>query len=458
MARAGGLPFLDGRDARRGRARGARTGRGAGLGALRAAFRRARRLDRDHSEDAAGPARLSRRRRLPRLLERPRHGRAGSGPLAVALSRRAGRRAWPCWRSRAPTSPTLRRRILAGARGTLRPRRCRLTASCAGRCCVIFDRTFAVTRALEGIAVAVAVLGIANALAASAVERRRSFGLLRAIGASGEQIRRAHAARSGADGVDAERRRPSAPEPRSRWLLLAVINPQSFGWTVALAVPWVRARRRHRPRPRRLVSGRDRPRADRRRGGSGGRRCRRSEMRLPAAACRCSCWRPRRPGADPVPARPRRARGRGARVVVLDRAPRGRGGRALRLPAHVLPAAGPAPRALRVVRSSREAGSSSTRRRTSLCRGSPAPRRRSSTCSTRTGRRARRTACNTSRVRTAVGELTLTLHPAKPPVLHGEGGISKKGPGANEYSRYVSITRLTATGTLRRAGGREPRP
>lgn len=58
------------------------------------------------------------------------------------------------------------------------------------------------------------------------------------------------------------------------------------------------------------------------------------------------------------------------------------------------------------------------------------------------------------RVRTAIGELTLTLAPVKPPVLHGEGGISKKGPGPNEYSRYVSITRLSATGTLRQDGGR----
>jgi predicted secreted hydrolase len=58
------------------------------------------------------------------------------------------------------------------------------------------------------------------------------------------------------------------------------------------------------------------------------------------------------------------------------------------------------------------------------------------------------------RVRTGIGELTLTLQPAKPPVLHGEGGISKKGLGANDYSHYVSITRLSAAGTLRQSGGR----
>jgi predicted secreted hydrolase len=50
------------------------------------------------------------------------------------------------------------------------------------------------------------------------------------------------------------------------------------------------------------------------------------------------------------------------------------------------------------------------------------------------------------------GELELTLRPAKTPVLNGPEGISRKGPGEKEYSRYVSITRLAAVGRLRRAG------
>lgn len=48
------------------------------------------------------------------------------------------------------------------------------------------------------------------------------------------------------------------------------------------------------------------------------------------------------------------------------------------------------------------------------------------------------------------GELRLTLGPEKPPVAHGDAGLSRKGPGAREYSRYVSITRLTARGTVKR--------
>jgi putative ABC transport system permease protein len=100
----------------------------------------------------------------------------------------------------------------------------------------VFDRTFAVTRALEGIAVAVAILGVANALAASVIERRRSFGLLRAIGGSRGQIRGAvllEALLIGSTATLAALLCGAA----FAWLLLTVINPQSFGWSVVPEVP-----------------------------------------------------------------------------------------------------------------------------------------------------------------------------------------------------------------------------
>lgn len=50
-------------------------------------------------------------------------------------------------------------------------------------------------------------------------------------------------------------------------------------------------------------------------------------------------------------------------------------------------------------------------------------------------------------------EIALELKPEKPPVVHGEGGISRKGAGESEYSRYVSVTRLAASGS-RKAGGK----
>jgi predicted secreted hydrolase len=54
------------------------------------------------------------------------------------------------------------------------------------------------------------------------------------------------------------------------------------------------------------------------------------------------------------------------------------------------------------------------------------------------------------------GELELRLLAEKPPVLHGEAGLSRKGAGRNEYSHYVSITRLAARGSIRRGSRAEP--
>jgi len=48
--------------------------------------------------------------------------------------------------------------------------------------------------------------------------------------------------------------------------------------------------------------------------------------------------------------------------------------------------------------------------------------------------------------------IPLRLAPEKAAVLHGEGGISRKGPRPDEYSRYVSIPRMSVSGTLDRGG------
>jgi putative ABC transport system permease protein len=130
---------------------------------------------------------------------------------------------------------TLRRRVLAAAEGRYA---LSITTNRELRREVlkIFDQTFAVTRALEAIAVAVSILGIANALAASAVERRRSFGLLRAVGAQKRQIRRAVLIEAGLTGLTGTAAALAAAAAFA-YLLLAVINPQSFGWTVVVNVP-----------------------------------------------------------------------------------------------------------------------------------------------------------------------------------------------------------------------------
>jgi predicted secreted hydrolase len=45
-------------------------------------------------------------------------------------------------------------------------------------------------------------------------------------------------------------------------------------------------------------------------------------------------------------------------------------------------------------------------------------------------------------------ELELELTPRKPAVLHGQNGLSRKGPGAGEASYYVSFTDLETRGTI----------
>ena len=46
------------------------------------------------------------------------------------------------------------------------------------------------------------------------------------------------------------------------------------------------------------------------------------------------------------------------------------------------------------------------------------------------------------------GAIDLTLAPRKPPVIHGENGISAKAAGEEHASHYYSITRLTTRGSL----------
>ncbi len=51
--------------------------------------------------------------------------------------------------------------------------------------------------------------------------------------------------------------------------------------------------------------------------------------------------------------------------------------------------------------------------------------------------------------------LSIRLVPEKSPVWNGEGGISRKGPRPDEYSHYLSIPRLSVSGTLERNGHSE---
>lgn len=48
--------------------------------------------------------------------------------------------------------------------------------------------------------------------------------------------------------------------------------------------------------------------------------------------------------------------------------------------------------------------------------------------------------------------LSLSLHPDKPPVIHGENGVSQKAAGTGHASHYISFTRIDTTGTIQLLG------
>ena len=100
----------------------------------------------------------------------------------------------------------------------------------------IFDRTFAITYALEVVAIIVAVIGIAGALLALVIDRRRELGLLRFLGAAVPQVRKLILVEAGLIGLLANVAGLALGIVLSL-LLIFVINKQSFGWTIQFHWP-----------------------------------------------------------------------------------------------------------------------------------------------------------------------------------------------------------------------------
>lgn len=95
----------------------------------------------------------------------------------------------------------------------------------------IFDQTFAITYALEIIAVTVALLAIVNTLLTGIMERRSELAVLRVIGGTPGQIARMILWESGLLGV-AGTVLGLVAGLAVAVLLIEVINKQSFGWTI----------------------------------------------------------------------------------------------------------------------------------------------------------------------------------------------------------------------------------
>jgi putative ABC transport system permease protein len=100
----------------------------------------------------------------------------------------------------------------------------------------IFDRTFAITYALEAVAVIIAVMGVAGALLALVIDRRRELGLLRFLGAASGQVRKLILVEAGLLGLLANLAGIALGFALSL-ILIYVINKQSFGWTIRFHWP-----------------------------------------------------------------------------------------------------------------------------------------------------------------------------------------------------------------------------
>jgi putative ABC transport system permease protein len=100
----------------------------------------------------------------------------------------------------------------------------------------VFDSTFAITYALELIAIAVAMLGVAGTLLTLVLERRRELSLLRLTGADRRQVGRIVIIEAALIGAVSQGIGLAVGFALSM-VLIYVINVQSFGWTIQFHVP-----------------------------------------------------------------------------------------------------------------------------------------------------------------------------------------------------------------------------
>jgi putative ABC transport system permease protein len=100
----------------------------------------------------------------------------------------------------------------------------------------VFDRTFAITYALEGVAIIVAMLGAANSLLALVLARRREIGLIRYLGAAKAQVRSMILTEAGLLGLLSGLLGLALGTALSL-VLIYVVNKQSFGWTIQFHPP-----------------------------------------------------------------------------------------------------------------------------------------------------------------------------------------------------------------------------
>ena len=103
----------------------------------------------------------------------------------------------------------------------------------------IFDRSFAVTYWLQAVAIAIGLFGIAASFSAQVLARRKEFGLLVHLGLTRRQILAVVAA-EGALWTAVGALLGLVLGIAVSVVLVKVVNPQSFHWTMELLLPWSR--------------------------------------------------------------------------------------------------------------------------------------------------------------------------------------------------------------------------
>ena len=103
----------------------------------------------------------------------------------------------------------------------------------------IFDRSFAVTYWLQFVAIAIGLFGVAASFSAQVLARRKEFGLLVHLGLTRGQVLGVVAG-EGLAWTAIGSIAGLALGLGVSVVLVHVVNPQSFHWTMDLAVPWLR--------------------------------------------------------------------------------------------------------------------------------------------------------------------------------------------------------------------------
>jgi putative ABC transport system permease protein len=103
----------------------------------------------------------------------------------------------------------------------------------------IFDRSFAVTYWLQAVAIGIGLFGIAASFSAQVLARRKEFGLLAHLGFTRAQVL-AVVAGEGAAWTAIGALAGLVLGLAVSVVLVHVVNPQSFHWTMDLLVPWLR--------------------------------------------------------------------------------------------------------------------------------------------------------------------------------------------------------------------------